>query len=285
VILQEHIRMAGVVVLYNPDHKVLENISTYIEYIEMLIVVDNSDIADESLRRFLKDNAKVNYQELGNNIGVASALNLGCEIAIDRQFTHLLTMDQDSSFTQEAIQGLIKFAYNCDWNKIGIISPSHQIVSNLETTSSEFDEVLFTMTSGNILNLKAYQNVGRFLDWLFIDHIDHEYGMRLNKNGYKVLQINNLRLIHELGELREFFLGRFRLFSFISHSPLRTFYMIRNGLYVASLYKEVYPDFMTLNKKLTIKEVVKIFIENDKLKRIKYMLKALIIWQSIKNRV
>lgn len=37
-------KLAGVVVLYNPDQKVLDNISSYIDELDVLYLVDNSSV-------------------------------------------------------------------------------------------------------------------------------------------------------------------------------------------------------------------------------------------------
>ena len=51
-------KVAGVVVLYHPDESVLENIKTYIDDIDLLFAVDNSDKKNikivESLKKFLQ---------------------------------------------------------------------------------------------------------------------------------------------------------------------------------------------------------------------------------------
>ena len=267
---ESKIKIAGMVILYNPDNKVVTNIKSYINYIDFLIIVDNSIVPNDLfVNRFL-NKEKICYIASGKNIGVASALNLGCSIAIEKNFTHLLTMDQDSSFDDTSINNLIYLTKNLDWKNIGIISPIHITSSEYQEKVLKIEEVSYTMTSGNVLNLKVYLKVGIFLDWLFIDHIDHEYGLRLNKYGFKVLQINSIKMFHQLGELKIIKIFGKKIFSFVSHSPLRTFYMIRNGLYVAKTYSV----FAKKNRVLMIKEIIKILGENDRIKRIKFILQA-----------
>lgn len=68
-------KLAGVVVLYNPDQKVLDNISSYIDELDVLYLVDNSN-ADNS-KFFLND--KFEYIPLLKNTGIAHALNVGAK--------------------------------------------------------------------------------------------------------------------------------------------------------------------------------------------------------------
>jgi GT2 family glycosyltransferase len=56
------------------------------------------------------------------------------------------------------------------------------------------------MTSGNIVNLDAYEKVGGWKDWMFIDCVDTDFCMNLHKHGYKVLRLNKVIMEHHLGD-------------------------------------------------------------------------------------
>lgn len=43
---------------------------------------------------------------------------------------------------------------------------------------------------------------------LFIDSVNHEYCLRLQKNGYKVIQLNTAIFEHNLGNRTEHFLNK-----------------------------------------------------------------------------
>ena len=78
-------KLAGVVVLYNPDQKVINNINSYIDELDTLYLVDNSS-ADNST---LFTHEKVEYIPLQKNTGIAHALNVGAKKAIDHNFHYL----------------------------------------------------------------------------------------------------------------------------------------------------------------------------------------------------
>ncbi len=46
--------VAGMVTLYNSDHRVVSRIATYVKQVEKLYVVDNSDNPDEQLIQKIK---------------------------------------------------------------------------------------------------------------------------------------------------------------------------------------------------------------------------------------
>ena len=53
------------------------------------------------------------------------------------------------------------------------------------------------MTSGNLLNLKAYQAVKGFKDWMFIDCVDIDICMNLRVHGYDIVRLNYVEMKHQ----------------------------------------------------------------------------------------
>ncbi|MGI9139230.1 MAG: hypothetical protein ACR2IM_09335, partial [Sediminibacterium sp.] len=100
------------------------------------------------------------------------------------------------------------------------------------TISSELpQEALTLITSGSILNLSLAKRVGAFDEDLFIDFVDTEFSYRVVQNGFINLMFSNVLLNHSIGNL---VLGRslltFKKSLRIIHSPIRAFYITRNGL-------------------------------------------------------
>ncbi len=80
-----------------------------------------------------------------------------------------------------------------------------------------------TITSANIINLLAWETVGKFDDRLFIDEVDNDFCVRLRLNNYKILHFNECYVDHELGK------RWFLLFPKINYeSDFRLFYIFRN---------------------------------------------------------
>ena len=94
------IKLAACVVLYNPDDTIFENILTYGNYVDKLIVIDNSLKKNNFLIDKLSEvfESKLIYINNNDNLGIATALNQACDKAIELKFKWILTMDQDSSF-------------------------------------------------------------------------------------------------------------------------------------------------------------------------------------------
>lgn len=53
--------LAGMVILYNPDEKFINNILSYIDYVERLYVIDNSENVNINIIDKLKTIDKIDY--------------------------------------------------------------------------------------------------------------------------------------------------------------------------------------------------------------------------------
>jgi Predicted glycosyltransferases len=264
-------KYAGVVVLYNPDINVIDNIKTYMDDLDRLYVIDNSDTKNYAVINQLKLAYNVVYIDNKGNKGIANAQNRAAIIVRKEKFHWLLTMDQDSSATKTMIPILKEYIENNYSDNIGIVSAYQK--NKLEKRSvnmSEYQQVLETMSSGNMLNLKAYQRVGKFKEKLFIDMVDYEYCLRLNKYGYKIIVANKAILNHNLGDIK--IIDNTVLYS---HSPERLYYYVRNNLYVLNKYKEDFPSWISNRKKFLFNLYLKTFLyDTKKVKRLYYFIRG-----------
>ncbi|MBQ8891804.1 MAG: glycosyltransferase family 2 protein [Bacilli bacterium] len=232
-------KLACVVVFYNPTSEDILNIDNYQNSVDVIYVVDNSD--DKVIR--INDSNKIKYIKLNENLGIAKALNIGAENAIKDGYEWLLTLDQDSKINSEIISEMKNFIIKNKYLNIGLVSPYHNINSGDDDRSNNtFDEKLEVMTSGNIINLNVYQKIGGFKDWLFIDCVDMEYGMNLNKHGYKVVRLNNVIMEHNLGNVKIHKLFG-KEYPCYNHSPVRRYYMVRNTMYIKEMYYDLYKEY------------------------------------------
>jgi len=267
--------IAGVTVLYHPDSSWADNVRSYLGGLGLLYIIDNSEREQTVLPPDFKTDPRIVYIKNPSNLGMAEPLNMAATGAADRGFDFLLTMDQDSAFQPGGFEMCLRILEETDVAKVGILGPVHvHDTSVLTSHAEELMDVPFTFTSGNLLNLKAFRAAGPFDNTLFIDHVDHEYCLRLRTHGYRIVTATRIQLVHALGYVTEVkILGR-TLLRFVSHSPVRTYYMIRNGLVVARRYRRAFPDFYKLNRSLIVKEIIKILFEKDKLKRLRMVFLA-----------
>lgn len=264
-------KIAAVVVLYNPRINIIHNIKSYISQVDKVFAVDNSDIRDESLLEEFSELNRVEYIFNNSNIGIAAALNIGARKAINEGYEYLLTMDQDSRADPQMVDNLVLVMKS--FTQIGLVSPEYLHPDVQRTIDVKYTkEILYTMSSGNLLNLDAFQKIDGFLEELFIDHVDHEYCLRLNKNGFKVFKTSNAIVYHRVGNAKE---KKFFLFTFCpsNHSPLRLYYRTRNRLYVNHIYRKTFPEYVKEDIRHFIREIIEIVIyEKDLWNKLKMVL-------------
>lgn len=265
-------KIPATVIWYNPDTENIENIKTYIDYVEKVYIIDNSMNNNKKLCSSLNNN-KIEYVYNKKNLGIAKALNLACEKAISDGFKWILTMDQDSSFSSNDINGYFKSFDNIEKKNIGIFSPKHILKNDINKIRDDkkFLEIDHVMTSGNLLNLSAWEKVGKFDENLFIDEVDSEICFRMIENDYKVIQMNRIKMFHELGSLekRNFFIKKI---SVLNHNYIRKYYIMRNKFYMFKKYKKyrIRYVYYILNDFFKV-----IFYEKDKLRKLKYMFRGI----------
>lgn len=250
--------MVGVVILYHPDTSALiENIKTYIDPIDSLLVYDNSEIYDNHLEGAIcAISSKIIFRHFGHNQGIAKRLNQAIDFAVQNNVNYLLMMDQDSSFKEGDIEKYIDYIINNKFSKIAQFGINCQ--PDFTPISNNPEKVVSLITSGSVLNMDCINEIGMFDENLFIDFVDIEFSHRVINKGYFNLQYTNIVLNHSIGMRVE---GRslvnFKISHRIIHNPKRVYYIIRNGLYL--LYKK---EGLTKVQKMDIYRTMMV-IKND----------------------
>ena len=237
------IKLAACVVLYNPDDTIFENILTYGNYVDKLIVIDNSLKKNNFLIDKLSEvfESKLIYINNNDNLGIATALNQACDKAIELQFKWILTMDQDSSFINfDHYKKCLEKVQNVNNVALLAANTDKEGYSNFDKNgcSCNYREDKFSViTSANIVNLEYFEEIGRFNDKLFIDMVDYDYCLRINIKKFKILYFPDVFVEHKLGEvhLRTNIFTKKKKYK-TEHNAQRAYYIARNSLYLFKNY-------------------------------------------------
>jgi rhamnosyltransferase len=256
--------IAAVVVLYRPDASALDNIAAYARQVDRVFAVDNTETPDPAFVARLAGFENLEYVPLGDNLGIATALNVGVERARDSGHAWALTMDQDSTATPDMVERLTHCAGSCDIPlPIGIISPVQADEGGPEFTAVLACRLALTViTSGDLLNVEAWEKVGRFDDGLFIDQVDHDMCLKMRADGYAVIRCGAARMLHRVGALKEY---RFPRHAYTTnHSPLRRYYITRNRFIVGTRYGAQFPEFRKREMRALRRELAKVVLYEDR---------------------
>lgn len=265
--------VSGSVTLYNSGLQVIANIHSYLDQIDHLFVIDNSEMLNNELVEQIIMLPNVTYISNKDNLGVAHALNQAANMAIAAGYQFLLTMDDDTNFPYNGVNEMLAFANQHNTDKLGIIAGQ----SDPKHFSNTVKSVSYTITSGNLLNLSAFKECGHFIEELFIDFVDHEYCFRLKKYGYEIIEINSVQLDHKLGQKKQLNLLGYKLpFHWRSHNPLRIYYKTRNCIFSLKKHNLIEVKIKYFFTKEIFKDILKtIFLEDKKKVRIILVIKGL----------
>ena len=271
-----NLKIAGTVIFYNPDNDVYDNIKSYIHGLDVLYIVDNSTKHNKEIVHKLQESFdNIVYINNNENLGIATALNIACDRAIESNYEWILTMDQDSMFLDfnDYLKCLDNHYFEEDLSIIAANTTRNATNYTQEANITDYKEKFLVITSANFLNLKLFNQIGRFEDKLFIDMVDHDYCMKANSLGYKIYYFHNIMVEHNLGDLferRNIFTSKLKTKT--EHNPQRVYYITRNFLYTWKKYKKRFPNEFNILRTLNIlfiHEVTKIIIyEDQKLKKL-----------------
>ncbi len=267
---ETNIKLLGVITTFYPKIELLEkDILSIIDDVEELIIWNNTpgialniDLANYK--------TKIKYLGTGKNEGIGFALNKAVGYAIEKGFTHVISMDQDSYFEKGDFKKYIEIIRKSNYLNSAIYTTNYLLKTGLFYEKKDFLKIVdVAMTSGTVISIDIFRKIGLFSDELFIDMIDIEFSLRAKKKGINTLSVQNIVLIHGAGYQTE--KKRF-LWTYVTpneYSPIRTYYINRNGVLVFKKY-----PFSKCFRKYFYRSVIErtIFVllyENQKIGKIK----------------
>jgi rhamnosyltransferase len=240
--------ISAVVVTYQPDAELLENIRRLLAQVSLVIVVDNGSDG-ESAKVVAAAEKLPGVQLIRNesNLGIATALNLGIHHALQGR-SWIATFDQDSAIPENYFKRLLQAHEMCSQaQSVGMIVPGGWTEPGVAegksvATSPASAFVQAAVNSGSLIRTDVFQTTGFYDDALFIDYVDADFCLRLQKCGFKILSATGVVLEHELGvkQTRDF-LGH--KLSFRIHAAWRYYYIMRNRLLCYRRHGTTFPGW------------------------------------------
>ena len=229
----------AVVVSYNGLHKTRQTVDALRGQVRHVVIVDNGSLPESlAVLQSLEREPGITVELLGENRGIGHALNVGVRRARERGSFWLLTMDQDSVVDASLIQAY-GTAVQGDAGRV-CLAPS--IANNGRKREPATTVVRYAITSGNLVRVSLFDEIGLYDEGFFIDCIDFDFSLRVRRAGHAVHRVPDASMHHELGETLAVpaWLRRF----YARHSPVRRYYMTRNLMYLAERYVLRFPVFI-----------------------------------------
>lgn len=254
-----YVEVHAVVVGYYPETKRLgELLVGLLGEVAVTHVIDNTPQFDTRVEELLADLdlTATRLVRLGENLGIAKALNIGIDNAIAAGATHVLLSDQDSLPEAGMVEALISTERELaeEGIRVGAVAPIFTDTNAGITFPFQVDvqgkffygharpdeaspvvEALTLITSGVLIPVRAIESVGTMCESLFIDMVDFEWCHRARAKGWRLFGTGRARMHHSFGTgewLRVWFFGWRRE---PAYSPLRMYYRFRNFIALCKL--------------------------------------------------
>ncbi len=242
------LNICAVVITKDPDPGLLDRMKELRESVEKIILVDNGS-SHPSLETITQLEVGSWTEVIWNseNLGVATALNMGTRAAIEGGYEWILTLDQDSEPESDMVRELIRsYEKQISKSTIGMIAPrivdarvdrealflrasSKFLYERVRCEKQDLDHVATVITSGALINLACFTKVGGFREDLFIDYVDTDFCLRAKLLQYRILVSCRAKLKHQFGDRKEVRWGPVTLYPSF-HSPERWYTISRNRI-------------------------------------------------------
>jgi rhamnosyltransferase len=262
------LKVCAGIVAYNPDVPDLFQLVKRLENeVERTVVIDNASFNQAHIVDRLRGAKSVSFILNEENLGMAAAINQLIRYAAENRYDLLLPFDQDSMpepgicrKLQAAFEGrgegpgrvaaagplridartgrpepFVRFAFPFNrklrggWDPIPVAGAKRPAVCG-KTEGGLPLETDFLISSGCLISLDAVRRIGAMDESLFIDNVDLEWSFRARRKGYRLMGVPSAVMWHRIGD-RVTHLPRLNL-SIRWHSPPRTYYMVRNRLWL-----------------------------------------------------
>jgi rhamnosyltransferase len=248
------VAVCAVVVTFHPDITLLRTLLDALEsQVGHVVVVDNAS-PESASQGLYEGRDRVEFLPLPENLGLATALNMGIARARAQQgVSHVVLMDQDS-VPESGMVAALKTAldYQSQHMKVAAAGPHFRdpreggdapfvrirFPFNRRLRCTADCEVVvcdFLITSGSLIPLAVLDDVGDMDNGLFIDNVDLEWCFRAAKKGYALSGVCRARMLHHHGAERYRVFGLSR--GIVVHTSRRLYYMMRNRVL---LYRRAY---------------------------------------------
>jgi rhamnosyltransferase len=239
-----------VVATYNPKITLLEkNLRALLLQFENVLVVDDGSKNVADVKKLIdKVGSKIEFCDIKKNMGIAHALNAGYKKSLTRKSKWLLTMDQDSVIPPNLSEEYVKLIDKYD--HIGLICWNQRPYKL--GSGNEIENDWYIISSGCLNSVEALIECGGFDEKLMIDHVDTDINLKIRNLGYRTITTNNVKLVHEIGKATTRRTLRGAIYH--EHSPLRVYYIVRNGIILFRRYFWKQPAWMLRALRNSIRE-------------------------------
>lgn len=233
-------RVAAATVLYKPDPDQLEQLLAPLDRDGISVFVFLNGPVLPAIEARLARSTAISLRS-PDNVGLGQALNAVVEAAVAEGFAFLLLLDQDS-VPPAGLANALAAQFARLPSSAGALGPrlvaphdEHYLepwYARRGAAGPDITLVDFLPTSGTLLPLAAWRQVGPFRADFFIDGIDVEWCFRASASGHRCYLAEALTMQHRWGDATA---QARRKPQILRQSLTRSFYYLRNTVFCLRL--------------------------------------------------
>jgi rhamnosyltransferase len=245
--------VAAVIILYHPELSLLGRLlESVLGQVTAVVIVDNTPTPSSEFIAFLGQyRTRVVYLPLNDNMGIATAQNVGIRKSLSESYSHVLLLDQDSFPPPGMVSELLSAERKLleSGKAVASVGPvfidektgessrairhawMHVTKIPMDLAVSEPVEADYLIASGSLIRASTFANIGLMRDELFIDWVDIEWGLRARRAGSKCYLVPSTVMKHSIGDTSVHVVGK----DINLHNDTRNYYIVRNATYLLRL--------------------------------------------------
>ena len=283
-VISNNVKIIVLIVTYNPNIKAFkETLRCVVNTAEKVLIIDNASKNLSEINDLTSQFKNISIIKNEKNLGISKPYNTAISFARENNYDALLLLDQDSILCDNFVSEYRKHfsdQYVC-------LAPliAHRSKEYMEFVGDYFAEqkgappceVASTINSGTLINLKNLPSQIHIDESLFIDWIDTDFFLQVQKSGLKTLRINTATLLADIGDFKKHKMLN-RVWFSSNYSPQRLLFQAKDTAYFfKKYYKEKNPFFKT-HEYVTItlwRWLMMAIFEKKRLRKITSLIKGL----------
>lgn len=289
--MQQTHNIIAIVVTYNPDIPLLDReYESLVNQVTCIVYIDNGSKNKREIEEWSRNKQRIQLLFNTENKGLGISQNEGITKAIELGATHVAIFDQDSVVDSGFIKGLLETEVECKKKgiNVGVVGPVYRTLDGIyypvvsiennkvrQYRVSDIDSYLkvsHNISSGQLIQVAVLKEVGLMRGDYFIEYIDFEWCLRLQRYDYVVIVTKKCSMQHVIGDKQLKIFGRMVGI----YSPFRRYFTCRNAIL---FYKEKHVPKVFARRQLFLsmgKFVISILYGPLRIKQFKYCIRGYI---------
>lgn len=208
------------IITFNPNISQLKKcINAILFQVNKLLIIDNNSRNYQDIKKSVEV-PKIVFMKNDTNEGLSKSYNKALRHAKELEYNFLLILDQDTICSDNLITEYSKYtdnAYVCLTPYINHKNKDYQDydckIHDCARPHGCIEDVKTAINSGTLINLKLLPEDISFNENLFVDCVDWDFYLQLNRKNLEVARVNTTSILVDIGNKTNISIGKYNWFA------------------------------------------------------------------------